>query len=315
MSTQTDRREADDVPSTASGGGSGSVWSRSVDGRRRATDRIVTVVVTSAFLLALTPLVSLLVTVVSKGIARLDMRFFTYSQAGIVGAGGGVFHALVGTLVITALATVISVPVGIGSAIYLVEYGRGRLAKALTFFVDVMVGIPSIVAGLFAYALFTLVFGPGITMGFMGAIALSVLMIPIVVRSTEEMLRVVPGDLREAALALGAPRWRTVVKVVLRTAAAGIASGVTLAIARIVGETAPLLVTVGLVSRTNWNPFHGQMATLSVFAYDKYQNPGVPQQPSIDAAWAAALLLIIIVLVLNLLGRLIAGIFAQKTRR
>lgn len=291
----------------------GLTWA--VEGRRKATDRAVTMVVTSAFLLALTPLFSVLYTVISHGVARLDLEFFTYSQEGIIGSGGGVYHALVGTLVITGLATMISVPVGILAAVYLVEYGRGKLRRALTFLVDVMVGIPSIVAGLFAYALFALVFGPGITMGFMGALALSVLMIPIVVRSSEEMLRVVPRDLREAALALGVPKWRVVVKVVLPTAAAGMASGVTLAIARIVGETAPLLVTVGIVAGTNWNPFNGEMATLSVFAYNEYQNPGVPQQPSFDQAWSAALLLICIVLVLNIVGRLIARMFSPKTRR
>lgn len=284
-------------------------------GARKAKDRVVTAVVTAAFLLALTPLASVLVTVVSKGLARFDVTFFTYSQAGIVGAGGGAFHALVGTLVVTGIATLVSVPVGVLAAVYLVEYGSGGLRRALRFFVDVMVGIPSIVAGMFSYALFALVFGPGTTLGIMGSLALSVLMVPIVVRSTEEMLLVVPQYLREAALALGVPRRRVITKVVLPTAAGGIASGITLAIARIVGETAPLLVTVGIVAGTNWNPFNGQMATLSVFAYNQYKNPGIPQQPSFEAAWTAALLLILIVLVLNLLGRLIAKIFAPKTGR
>lgn len=283
------------------------------EGRRRAADRAVTFGVTGAFLLALVPLVSVLSTVVQNGIKRFDAEFFTYSQAGIVGAGGGAFHAIVGTLVTSGLAAAISVPIGIGAAIYLVEYANGRLKTVLTFLVDVMIGIPSIVAGLFAYALFVVIFGPGTTLGVMGSIALSVLMIPIVVRSTEEMLRAVPSGLREAALALGVPKWRTIVSVVLPSAAAGIASGVTLAVARIVGETAPLLVTVGIVSGTNWNPFSGQMTTLSVLAYTTYQNPGVPQQPSFDLAWSAALLLVIIVLVLNLAGRLIARLFAPKT--
>jgi len=291
------------------------VSARVVEGRRKALDRTVTMLVTAAFLAALLPLVSVLYTVVSEGIDRFDVELFTFSQAGIISSGaGGVYHAIIGTLVTTGLATLISVPIGILTAIYLVEYGRGRLKTALTVFVDIMVGIPSIVAGLFAYAVFALLFGPGVTFGAMGSVALAVLMIPIVVRSTEEMLRVVPTDLREAALALGVPTWRVILRVVLPTAAAGIASGVTLAIARIVGETAPLLVTVGLAAGTNWNPFDGPMATLSVFAYDTYQNPGVPQEPSFDLAWSAALLLIIIVLVLNLAGRLAARFFSPRTR-
>ena len=163
---------------------------------------------------------------------------------GVIG-GGGIYHAIVGTLVDHRRRRVISVPIGLMTAIYLVEYGGGSCAGALTFLVDVMTGIPSIVAGLFAYALFVLFFGPGIRMGMGGSVALSVLMIPIVVRSCEEMLKLVPDDLREASYALGVPKWRTIIKVVLPTAFAGIVTGVILAIARIIGETAPLLVTPG----------------------------------------------------------------------
>lgn len=288
--------------------------SRAVEGRRKAADRAARTLVTGVFLAALIPLGSVLYTVLSEGISRFDAELFTFSQTGIISSGaGGVYHAIIGTLVTTGLATLIAVPIGILTAIYLVEYDGGRLKTTLRLFVDIMVGIPSIVAGLFAYAVFALVFGPGVTFGAMGSVALTVLMIPIVVRTTEEILRVVPAELREAALALGVPTWRMILKVVLPTAGAGIASGVTLAIARIVGETAPLLVTVGLATGTNWNPFHGPMATLSVFAYDTYQNPGVPQQPSFDLAWSAALLLIIIVLVLNVASRLAARFFAPKT--
>ncbi|MBK1784854.1 phosphate ABC transporter permease PstA [Prauserella cavernicola] len=290
------------------------LWSRVVEGPRKATDRLVTAVVTCAFLLALLPLISVVVTVLSNGLARFDTEFFSYSMRGIVGEGGGAYHAIMGTLIITALAALISVPVGLLTAVYLVEYGRGKLAKAITFFVDVMTGIPSIVAGLFAYALFALIFGPGVRMGIMGAIALSVLMIPVVVRSTEEMLKLVPNELREASYALAVPKWRTIVKVVLPTALAGIATGVTLAIARVIGETAPLLITVGITSSDNFNPFDGRMATLSVFSYYEYVNPGVPPQFSLDRAWAAALTLIIIVMVLNLVARLISRLFAPKTR-
>jgi len=290
------------------------VASRTVEGRRKATDRLVTVVVTSAFVLALVPLVSVVITVVDEGLARFDAEFFTSSMRGVVGEGGGAYHAIVGTLVITGLAAAMSIPVGLLTAIYLVEYGRGRLARAITFFVDVMTGIPSIVAGLFAVALFTLFFGPGTRLGFAGAVALSVLMIPVVVRATEEILKIVPNELREAAFALGVPKWRTILKVVIPTAIAGIASGVTLAIARVIGETAPLLITVGLTAGVNLNPFSGRTATLPVFAYTSYANPGVPREPSLERAWTAALVLIIIVMVLNLLARLVARVFAPKTR-
>ena len=288
--------------------------SRGVEGGRKATDRLVTIVVTVAFLLALIPLISVIVVVVENGLARFDVAFFTQSMRGVVGEGGGGYHAIMGTLIITALAAVISIPIGLLTAIYLVEYGRGKLARAITFFVDVMTGIPSIVAGLFAFALFALFAGPSVRLGFMGAVALSVLMIPVVVRSTEEMLKIVPNELREAAYALGTPKWRTIVKVVLRTSIAGITSGITLAIARVIGETAPLLVTVGLTTGLNFNPFSGRMATLPVFAFNSYAAPGVPREPFIDRAWTAALVLMIIVLVLNLLARLVARLFAPKTR-
>ncbi|MFP5335857.1 MAG: phosphate ABC transporter permease PstA [Actinomycetes bacterium] len=291
-------------------------WSRSVEGPRRAVDRLVTVVVTSAFLLALVPLVSVIVTVLQNGLPRFDPEFFTYSMRGVVGEGGGAYHAIVGTLIVTGLATLMSVPIGLLAAIYLVEYGRGRLARAITFLVDVMTGIPSIVAGLFAYALFVVFFGPGIRMGFAGAVALSVLMIPVVIRSTEEMLKLVPNELREAAYALGVPQWRTIVKVVVPTAIAGIATGVTLAIARVIGETAPLLVTVGITTSMNFDAFDdSRMATLPVFAYYSYVAPGVPRDPYIDRAWTAALTLIIIVMALNLGARLISRLFAPKTGR
>jgi phosphate transport system permease protein len=290
-------------------------WSRVVEGARRATDRVVTVVVSSAFLLALLPLTSVVVTVLRYGLERFDAEFFTYSMRGIVGDGGGAYHAIMGTLVITGLAAAISAPVGLLAAIYLVEYGRGRLARAITFFVDVMTGIPSIVAGLFAYALFVLVFGPGVRMGLAGAVALSLLMVPVVVRSTEEMLKLVPNELREAAYALGVPRWRTITKVVLPTAMAGIASGITLAIARVIGETAPLLIVAGTTTAVNMNPFDdSRMATLPVFAYYSYSLPGVPREPYLARAWAAALTLIVIVMALNLAGRLVARFFAPRAR-
>ncbi|HYY31996.1 MAG TPA: phosphate ABC transporter permease PstA [Gaiellaceae bacterium] len=290
-------------------------WSRTVEGARQAVDRTATLAVTSAFALALVPLVSLLVTVVRKGAERFDLEFFTHSLRNVVGEGGGAVHAIVGTLIITAVAAAVSVPIGILCAIYLREYGRGKLAAAVTFFVDVMTGIPSIVAGLFAYAVFAIVLGPGIRLGVIGAVALSVLMLPIVVRSTEEMLRIVPDELREASYALGIAKWRTVVKVVLPTALAGIVTGVMLAIARVVGETAPLLVTTGVITSVNTNPFAGRMMNLSVFAYYEYKTPGVPPEPYFARAWAAALTLIIIVLALYTVARLVSRRYGTEIRR
>jgi phosphate transport system permease protein len=288
---------------------------RAVEGPRRSTDRFVTSLVYSAFLLAMVPLVSLVWEVVSKGVARLDGEFFNSSMVGIVGSGGGAYHAIFGTLIITAITALMSVPIGLMTAIYLVEYGKGRLKKSVTFMVDVMTGIPSIVAGLFAYALFVIFFGPGVRMGFAGAIALSVLMIPVVVRSSEEVLKLVPNELREASYALGVPKWRTIVRIVLPTALAGLGTAVTLAIARVIGETAPLLVTVGITNATNLDPFNGRMATLPVYAYYQLTQPGVPPENGINRAWTAALVLIVIVLILNLVARLISRFFAPKTGR
>lgn len=292
------------------------LWSRIVEGRRKAKDRLVTLLVTTAFGIALIPLGSIVWTVLEKGVPVLSREFFTYSMRNVVGEGGGIHHAITGTLLITLGATVISVPIGLFTAIYVVEYGDGtRLAGALRFLVDVMTGIPSIVAGLFAFALWAVLFGVGTKNGFSGAVALSVLMIPTVVRSAEEMLRIVPNELREAALALGVPKWRTIVRVVLPTAASGLAAGVTLAIARVVGETAPLLVAVGVTQGINVNPGDGPMNTLAVYAYNLFKyprNPGYPD-PSLDRAWAAAFLLILVVVLLNLSARLIARFFAPKT--
>jgi phosphate transport system permease protein len=282
-------------------------WSRAVEGSRRATDRVATLAVASTFAIAMVPLFSLLWTVLREGSERFDVTFFIHSLRNVVGEGGGAVHAIIGTLIITGLATLMAVPIGILTAVYLREYGAGRrLAAAVTFFVDVMTGIPSIVAGLFAYALFAIFLGPGVRLGIVGAVALTVLMIPIVVRATEEMLRIVPNSLREASYALGVSKWRTIVRVVLPTALGGIITGVMLAIARVVGETAPLLVTTGVITSVNWNPFAGRMMNLSVFAYFQYKTPGVPPEPYFARAWAAALTLIIIVLVLYFAARLIS---------
>ena len=286
------------------------------ESRRHATDRLMTALVSTAFVIALLPLISLLYTVVLNGLVRFDAEFFSSSMRNVVGEGGGAVHALWGTLLITLGATVISVPIGLMTSIYLVEYGQGKkLARGITFLVDVMTGIPSIVAGLFIYSVFALIMGPGTRMGIMGSLALAVLMIPVVVRGSEELLRIVPNELREAAYALGVPKWLTILKVVMPTAIAGITTSIMLAIARVIGETAPLLLTVGMVQGMNLNMFSGQMATLPVFTYMQAKYPGIPAEAFIDRAWASALALILIVMVLNLLARIIAKVFAPKTGR
>lgn len=291
------------------------LFSSIVEGRRRATDRLVTALVTGAFLLAMIPLISLIFTVLSLGLARFDAEFFTSSMRNVTGEGGGALHAIVGTLIMTGTAALISIPIGLMTSIYLVEYGRGKIARGITFLVDVMTGIPSIVAGLFAYALFAIFFGPGVRLGIAGAVALAVLMIPVVVRSSEEMLRLVPNELREASLALGVPKWLTIVKVVLPTSIAGITTGIMLSIARVIGETAPLLIAAGFTQSMNYNEFDGRMQSLPVFVYTQYANQGNPPEAYLDRAWAAALTLILIVMALNLLARLIARFFAPKFGR
>ena len=292
-----------------------TVLSASVEGQRQATDRFITALVTGAFVLAMVPLVSVAITVIGNGIARFDVEFFNSSMRNVTGEGGGALHAMVGTLLITLAATIISVPLGLMTSIYLVEYGRGRLAQIITFLVDVMTGIPSIVAGLFAYALFAIFLGPGVRMGIVGAISLSVLMIPVVVRSSEEMLRLVPNELREAAYALGVPKWRTIMKVVLPTSIAGITTGIMLAISRVIGETAPLLITAGFTASMNYNLFKDRMQSLPVYVYNQFANQGNPAWAFMERAWAAALLLILIVMALNLVARLVARYFSPKVGR
>ena len=285
------------------------LWSRLVEGRRAATDRLVTGLIWTAFAIALSPLVWLLWVAVRSGLPAINGDFLSYSMRGVIGDGqGGILHALIGTLLITLAAVVLSVPVGILTAVYLVEYGdRSRTARVITFLVDVMTGIPSIVAGLFALALVVLVFGPAFRMGFGGSIALSLLMIPTVVRSSEEMFRLVPHDLREASYALGVPKWRTIVKVVLPTSVAGIVTGVVLAISRVIGETAPLLVVAGATDGINTNLFDGRMTTLPVFIFSQYSTS---TPIGYQRAWGGALVLIALVMVLNLIARLIGRVFA-----
>jgi len=300
------------------------VLSTVVENRRKATDRVVRSLVMIAFLLAMIPLVSTLATVVDHGWASMTWQFIT-------GTGGSVFdpatlkvtvvqgalQAIVGTLIITGIAALISIPIGILTAIYLVEYAQPSqwMPRTVTFLVDVMTGIPSIVAGLFAFALATLIVGPKAFSGFSAAIALSVLMIPIVVRSTEEMLKLVSMDLREASFALGVTKFATIVKVVLPTAIAGIVTGVMLAISRVIGETAPIFIAASFTDNFNANPFGGAMQTLPVMVYTGYKFPSSDIAVSYQSAWGAALLLVLLVVVLNLIARIVARIFSPKGLR
>ncbi|MCH0566121.1 MULTISPECIES: phosphate ABC transporter permease PstA [unclassified Streptomyces] len=277
-----------------------------VEGRRQARDRIATSLIWVAFLLAVIPLASLVWETVKRGVKVFDVYFLTHSMGVVADTepGGGIYHAIIGTLEQVGLASLISVPIGVLTAIYLVEYGKGRLAKAITFFVDVMTGIPSIVAGLFILSFWILILDMGYS-GFAGSLALSILMMPVVVRSTEEMLKLVPNELREASLALGVPKWRTILKVVLPTSIGGITTGVMLAVARITGETAPMLLLVWGTNFINNNPFEDPQASLPLYIYQQYANSS-GANAAYDRAWAAALALIAFVMILNLVARGIA---------
>lgn len=287
-----------------------STWSFAIEGRRHAVDRLATTLVYSTFVLALVPLISVLFTVLVKGLRVMSWGFLTNSMRNVSprSPGGGAGHAIVGTLEQVAIAAAFAIPIGILAAIFLVEYGRGRLSRAISFFVDVMTGIPSIVAGLFIFTAFVL--GLGLERsGFAAALALAILMLPVIIRTTEEMLRIVPNDLREASYALGVPKWRTVIKVVLPTSLAGIVTGAMLAVARVAGETAPLLLTTFLTQSYNNNPFEGPQAALPTFVWDQITS-GTPA--SVDRAWAGALVLITMVMIFYIAAKLLAARFAPK---
>jgi phosphate transport system permease protein len=277
-------------------------WSFAVEGRRHAKDRLATTLVYACFLIAITPLVAILASVVAEGSKVFTVPFLTHSMRNIDPrqSGGGVYHALIGTMEQVGIAAVFGVPIGILVAIYLVEYGRGgRLARAISFFVDVMTGVPSIVAGLFVYTGLVLTLGFERS-GFAGSLALAILMIPVVVRSTEEMLKLVPNELRESSYALGVPKYRTILRVVVPTAIGGIITGAMLAIARVAGETAPLLLTTFLSQSINPNPFADPQASIPTFVWDQISQG---TDASVARAWAGALTLILLVMGLNLLAR------------
>jgi phosphate transport system permease protein len=279
---------------------------------RRIKAQMARVLVTLCFLLALVPLLWVLFQVIIKGVAAVvSATWWTRSLQGILPEqfGGGVYHAIYGTLVQSFTAAIIAVPLGLLVAIYLVEYGRGRLAQVTTFLVDVLSGIPSIVAALFVFSVWISTLGFQQS-AFAVSLALILLMLPVVIRSTEEMLRLVSGELREASYALGITKWVTIVRIVVPTALSGIISGVLLALARVIGETAPVLILVGYSRSINYNLFSGNMASLPLLIYTELTNPLPAGQFRI---WGAALTLIILVGVLIMLAAIASRLLAPKS--
>ncbi|MGV9680381.1 phosphate ABC transporter permease PstA [Nocardia sp. NPDC003482] len=266
---------------------------------RRIRNNIATFVMWLCFAIAIVPLGWVLVLVVGKGFEAITRTgWFTRSQKGVLPeqVGGGVYHALYGTITQTAVAAVIAVPLGIMAAIYLVEYGRGRLARTTTFMVDILAGVPSIVAAMFIFALWIATLGYPQS-AFAVSLALVLLMLPVVVRSTEEMLKLVPDELREASYALGIPKWKTIVRIVLPTALPGMISGMLLAVARVMGETAPVLVLVGYSKSINYDIFNGNMASLPLLIYQELSNSEPAGRMRV---WGASLTLILLIALLYL---------------
>jgi phosphate transport system permease protein len=294
--------------------------SRAISRKRKNFDRFMKVLIFLSFVIVSIPLISIIYIVVTNGIGQLTPYFLTHTMKGNMGGFspfGGILHALIGTILITAGAMLISIPIGVLTAVYLVEYARkNKLSAFINSMVDIMSGVPSIVAGLFGYSLFALLFGPKAVFGFSGSVALSVLMIPTIVRSTQEMLQLVPNELREASYGLGVSKFRTIWKVVLPTAFTGIITGILLSIARVIGETAPLLLTAGAIDSMNLNLFSGRMMSLPVYIYNEYTQGlavctnnvfGVDCLSDIrmQRAWAAALVLFGVIIVLNLVGTIV----------
>lgn len=266
--------------------------------RRKAADSTMTVVAYACTIIAVIPLAAIIFEVIRKGLPAWDAEFFT-GLPSTYGDGGGVSNAIIGSGIIVGIAALMAIPIGVLSGIYLAEYGGNRLGDALRFVADVMTGAPSVVIGIVGYAVF--VVATGNNAAIFGSMALAILMLPVITRSTEEIIALVPGDLREASLALGVPRWKTILRVVVPTALSGIVTGVILATARAAGETAPLLFTVGTNSFTNLNPFEGAMASLPVVVYTQSSYRG----DVLETAWGGALLLLVIVVTLNLAARLL----------
>lgn len=288
------------------------ITSLAVEGRRHAKDRIATTLIYATFVVALTPLLWILITVLVKGLSVFNWDFLTSTMRNVSprAAGGGIMHAFLGTLEQVGIAALISVPIGLLAAVYLVEFGAGRLRFWISFFVDVMTGVPSIVAGLFIYTALILT-GVLQQSGFAAALALSILMIPVIIRSSEEMLRIVPNELREGALALGVPKWKVILRIVVPTSISGLITGAMLAVARVAGETAPLLLTTFLAQDVNWNAFQGSQTSLPTFIWDQISRG---TDAAVNRAWGAALALILFVLIIYAVARLLAARFAPKSR-
>ena len=276
-----------------------------VSPRRRRTDTIMRALLLGGTLLALVPLVLVIYFLLKQGLGAWSGSFFSSDPNGnFFGNPGGIRSAIFGTLEIIAVATLIAVPIGIGVALYLVEYGKqSAFANVVRYFIDVMTGVPSIVFGLFIYISLVINHAGGVSFaGWKGSVAVSLLMLPVVTRSAEVVLLLVPDSLREAALALGAPRWRVVWRVVLPTALPGLVTGSLLAVARGMGETAPLLFTAGVTFLVSSN-LNAQMNSLPVQIFNDITSP---RQAVIDRAWGAALALVAIILVLNLIARFVS---------
>ncbi|MEE3752528.1 phosphate ABC transporter permease PstA [Mycobacterium intracellulare] len=283
--------------------------------RRRTANRVATVLVSLALLVAVAPLVMVLWSVTVKGFKAITSTvWWSHSQAGMTAfvTGGGAYHALVGTVLQGLVCAVISIPIGLMVAIYLVEYGGGTaLGRLASFMVDILSGVPSIVAALFIYALYVATLGLPRS-EFAVSLALVLLMLPVIVRATEEMLRIVPVDLREASYALGITKWKTIVRVVIPTGLSGIVTGILLAMARVMGETAPLLILVGYAQSMNFNIFSDFMGTLPGMMYNQTSaGAGLNPIPT-DRLWGAALTLILVIAAINIVARVIAKFLGAR---
>ena len=284
-----------------------------ISGKRKAVDKFATVIIYFAMALALVPLLWVLIKVVGEGLpAILNPDWWMYDMVGQPRnkAGGGAVHAIIGTLMQVLVTSALSIPIGVFTAIYLVEYSRGGLlGRITTFMVDILTGVPSIVAALFVYAMWITMFGFERS-GFAVSLALVLLMVPIIVRNAEEMLRVVPMDLREASYALGVPKWKTIVKIVLPTALSGIVTGIMLAVARVMGESAPVLILVGSTTKINWNPFEGGQQSLPLYMVDLYGAGS--NEFVLERLWGSALTLVLLVAILMIGARLISKRYSVK---
>lgn len=268
--------------------------------RRKIVNRLVTILAYTCTALAILPLTWIVLYVIYRGFGAWDAEFFT-GLPQLFGDGGGVRNGIVGTLVIVGLATLIGVPVGVMAGIYLAEYGNNRLGSIVRFMADTLTGVPSIVVGLFAFGV--VVLNTGGFSAFAGAVALAIMMVPVITRTTEEIIRLVPDSIREASLGLGVSRWKTIMRVVVPTALSGIVTGVLLAVARVAGETAPLILTIlGTNFPVSSDIFNGPYTTLSL---QIYQLGGQPSPQVVEVAWGAALLLVLMVLGISIAARVI----------